>query len=204
MARIDQALGTVVLEASQGGIRNAEKKFQTIRDLAHSQLLHRTAAQYLSGKPKLVRAILFDKTPSNNWLVNWHQDTTIAVSTKMEIEGWGPWSIKDGQHHVQPTLDVLNKMVTIRIHIDDNTRENGCLKLVPGSHHHGLLSPEQIHEITQREHARDCIVKSGSALVMRPHLLHASSKALLPSHRRIVHLEYSSYLLPNNLNWAND
>lgn len=107
------------LGAARGGVRNAEKKFETINDLVASSKLRGRASEYLSGKPNLVRVILFDKTPENNWLVTWHQDKTIALSGKAEIEDWGPWTVKDGTHHVQPPLDVLNNMVTFRIHLDD-------------------------------------------------------------------------------------
>lgn len=113
------------LGVARGGIRNAEKKFPAINDLVTSSKLQGSASEYLSAKPNLVRHIFFDKTPENNWLVTWHQDKTIALSGKADIEGWGPWSVKDGTHHVQPPLDVLNNMVTFRIHLDDTTRDNG-------------------------------------------------------------------------------
>jgi hypothetical protein len=36
------------------------------------------------------RATLFDKSPSSNWLVMWHQDTALPLFERKEIEGWGP------------------------------------------------------------------------------------------------------------------
>jgi hypothetical protein len=42
------------------------------------------------------RATLFDKSPTANWLVVWHQDTALPVQERREAPGWGPWSVKDG------------------------------------------------------------------------------------------------------------
>ena len=187
---------------NRGGIRGAENKFGSVRSLLDSDVLSRSAEAYLGGKPCFVRAILFNKTPSNNWLVTWHQDRTIAVSSKREIDGWGPWSIKDGCHHVQPGIDVLNSMVTFRLHIDESTEENGCLKVIPESHKIGVMSQPEIKSYVQDSIPVQCLAKPYSALVMRPHILHASSKATKPSNRRVLHVEYSSYTLPIGLKWV--
>lgn len=195
---VDQSL----LCAQGGGIRNADKKFNVVATLASSDYLLAQASRYLSGSPFLVRAILFDKSFNNNWLVTWHQDKTVAVSSKFEKEGWGPWSFKDGVHHVQPPLEVLESMITFRIHLDDSTCKNGCLKVMPNSHRLGLLSQEDIYRHTASTKGEVIEAPALSALVMRPHILHASSKAEEPSRRRVLHLEYSSYLLPEGINWA--
>jgi len=187
---------------SGGGLRNPETKYKSVRDLLASGLLSELAESYLEGYPQFVRAILFNKTPSNNWLVSWHQDKTIAVSCKKEVDGWGPWSIKSGRHHVQPDVSVLNSMVTFRIHLDESTDENGCVRLIPGSHKQGLMSATEISSYIQYAKSVQCIAKRYSVLVMRPHILHASSKAKNPSNRRVLHLEYSSYNLPNGLKWV--
>ena len=147
-----------------------------------SPKLQGRASEYLSGNPNIVRVILFDKTPENNWLVAWHQDKTIALSGKADIEGWGPWSMKDGTHHVQPPLEVLNNMVTFRIHLDDATPDNGCLRVIRGSHKLGILSVAEISDHVAASEPVECEVKAGTAFVMRPHLLHASSKAINPSN----------------------
>jgi len=199
---INKNIHSIALPNKLGGTRNAEKKFSSIGKLAASPYLLSAARNYLAGNPSLVRAILFDKTPESNWLVAWHQDKTVAVSSMFENPDWGPWSVKDGVHHVQVPLAVLNQMVTFRIHLDDTNKENGCLKLISGSHTSGILSQEEIHRYTKLRSPVFCEAKSGSALVMRPHILHASSKAIQPSQRRVLHLEYSSYELPSGIAWA--
>ncbi len=190
---ISSEIESVELPAKASGIRNAEKKFSSIRDLANSEQLRTQAREYLSGAANLVRAILFNKTTENNWLVTWHQDRTIAVSDKFEKNQWGPWSVKDGIHHVQPPVDVLNKMVTFRIHLDDTSQENGCLKILPKSHKLGILDHSSIQDYVQNHNPVICEAPAGSTLVMRPHILHSSSKAPNPSQRRVLHLEYSSF-----------
>ena len=184
------------------GIRNAEKKLATVKDLIGSDLLLDKAKNYLAGSPEVVRVIVFDKTPDKNWLVTWHQDKTISVSGKKDIDGWGPWTLKDGIHHVQPGLNVLEEMVTFRIHLDDANESNGCLKVIPKSHSLGILSKNKQDRVVAESEEYICSAKSGDLLVMRPHLLHSSSKGTEPSHRRIVHVEYSSFQLPMGLAWA--
>ncbi|MCF6442117.1 phytanoyl-CoA dioxygenase family protein [Pseudoalteromonas luteoviolacea] len=184
------------------GIRGANDKFQTIQQLCSSEKLTKMAESILMDKANLVRVIFFDKTPEYNWLVTWHQDKTICVNTKADIEGWKAWSIKDGKHHVQPSIDVLNKMAAFRIHLDDCDEDNGCLKVIPNSHKLGILTQNEIDSITQNQPAFSCVVKAGDALIIRPHLLHSSSKSNNPSNRRVVHIEFSSYQLPCNLDWA--
>ena len=93
-------------------------------------------------------------------------------------------------------------MIAIRIHLDAATIDNGCLKILPNSHQFGIMSQEHIQEYTATNKALLCEVNKGAALVMRPHLLHASSKGRKPSQRRILHLEFSDYVLPSNIQWA--
>jgi hypothetical protein len=85
-------LTAVKLQASQGGIRRIENIVPSVKRLAHSESLLCLVQTYLSGDPQLVRAIYFEKSPTNNWLVPWHQDKTVAVSEPFEKPGWGPWS----------------------------------------------------------------------------------------------------------------
>lgn len=202
LAALVQTLANAKLPVKAGGIRNAEKKFPAIEQLAHSAQLKTLASEYLDNEPQLVRTILFNKTASNNWLVTWHQDKTVAVSENFDHPAWGPWSLKDGCHHVQPPVEVLERMITLRIHLDDCTLDNGCLRVIPGSHRHGILTQASIQQTVSEEVSQDCPVSAGSVLVMRPHLLHASSKALNPAQRRVIHVEYSDYPLPNGINWA--
>lgn len=202
LVSINSEIEAVELPSKTGGIRNADKKFYSVGELANSEQLNTQAKKYLAGPASLVRAILFNKTPENNWLVTWHQDRTVAVSEKFEKNEWGPWSIKDGVFHVQPPVEILNQMVTFRIHLDDTNLENGCLRVLPKSQELGILDHGFIKEYVQNHSSVICEAPKGSVLVMRPHILHSSSKALSPSQRRVLHLEYSSFELPSGVAWA--
>lgn len=186
---------------SPHGIRNAEKKFESIAKLANSEKIIAKARLILSEEPQLVRAIFFDKNPVKNWLVSWHQDKTVSVNKKQHIVGWGPWSLKDNTHHVQPSESVLNNMITFRIHLDDCNADNGCLKVIPNSHNSGVLKQIEIDSLVKSEVSVECEANAGDMLIMRPLILHASSKAKLPKHRRVIHLEFSSFDLPNDIYW---
>ena len=190
------------IKRQKGGIRNAEKKYQSIKNLVSSEKLLNQARNYLLNDPKVVRVIYFDKTVENNWLVTWHQDRAVAVTERFELEGWGSWSIKDGTHHVQPPLEVLNNMVTFRVHLDAANEKNGCLKIMPCSHELGILSQDEINQYCNNHILINCIVNKGDTLIMRPHLLHSSSKAVNPTNRRVVHIEFSGFCLPEGILWA--
>jgi len=190
------------LEPGTGGIREIDTLISEIGDFAKSKQMISQVSRYLSKTPELVRAIYFDKNSENNWLVSWHQDKTVTLSDKVEMSGWGPWSIKKGIHHVQPPLEIMEDMVTIRIHIDDAKKENGCLKVLPGSHKHGLIKTSDILKYVENVKPVYCDVLAGDAVVMRPHILHSSEKAKVIESRRILHFEYSSYELPKGLSWC--
>jgi ectoine hydroxylase-related dioxygenase (phytanoyl-CoA dioxygenase family) len=152
---------------------------------------------------RAVKATYFDKTPGKNWKVSWHQDLMIAVSGRREAPGFGPWSIKEGVHYVSPPVEVLESMVAVRIHLDDCPEENGALKVIPGSHRHGKLSPENILLLKEQGPIKVCAAKAGDALLMRPLLIHSSSPAMNPAHRRVMHFEFSSMVeLPEGLSWV--
>lgn len=148
-----------------------------------------------------VRGILFDKTADANWNVIWHQDLSIAVSEKMEIAGFGPWSEKAGVVHVQPPASILARMLTVRLHLDDCDETNGPVQVLPGTHNKGRLTNEHIQRYRQEIESAVCTVPSGGALLMRPLLLHASSASQIPRHRRVIHLEYAAETLPAGLEW---
>ena len=149
-----------------------------------------------------VRGILFDKTATANWKVAWHQDRSIAVRERCEVAGYGPWSVKDGVPHVQPPVAVLAGMLTLRLHLDDCDLDNGPLRVVPGSHRDGILSDTAIATAVAAGPVVNCCLPAGGVLLMRPLLLHASSAAMQPRHRRVIHVEFSADQLPEELSWA--
>ncbi|HZY79117.1 MAG TPA: WYL domain-containing protein [Cyclobacteriaceae bacterium] len=149
----------------------------------------------------LTKAIYFDKSPESNWYVTWHQDIVINVSEKVETEGYSGWTKKFGVHGVVPPEDILKNTFTVRIHLDDTNESNGALKVIPGSHKK-KLSDEEIALIVQNSIPNVCDVEACGIQIMKPLILHASSKATVQKHRRVVHLEFCSTELPGGMEWA--
>jgi phytanoyl-CoA dioxygenase PhyH len=173
-----------------------------IARLAHSSRLLEPANACVGGTARPVRAIYFDKTPRSNWAVAWHQDLTLAVRVLADVPEFGPWSLKDGVPHVQPPAELLEQMVTIRLHLDDCDSKNGALHVLPGTHRLGRLSGEQVQRLARQQRALVCNVPVGGALFMRPLLLHSSKRSQAHGHRRVLHIEYAGFELPKPLEWC--
>lgn len=172
-----------------------------VREFVRSESVRHVLAPVLGEEFVAVRGILFDKTPGANWKVGWHQDLSIAVKNRVEVPGFGPWSEKAGVMHVQPPCAVLEQMLTIRLHLDECGTDNGPLRVLPGSHTRGKMTPQEIKAYRQATEPVICTSPRGGALLMRPLLLHASSPATSPKHRRVVHIEFAAQPLPGGLEW---
>ena len=198
IAKLDRALPASVGE--NGGLRNL-LDVQEIAELAENPQV-RTLVDALLGPAAFpVRGILFDKTAVANWKVTWHQDLTIAVMQRVEAPGYGPWSEKASVVHVQPPVEVLERMLVVRLHLDASGPNNGPLRVLAGSHRAGKLRDSEIPSWSSRIAEQVCLVPRGGALLMRPLLLHASSPALEPTRRRVIHIEYAGCHLAPGLEW---
>jgi len=176
--------------------------FTLIRETATLPRVASCLLPVLGEHSRVVRGLFFDKVPGANWPVAWHQDLSLAVRHRYEIAGWDNWSMKSGVPHVQPPPEVLARMVTLRMHLDDCSPDHGALRVLPGSHRSGRLSREAIRASAEAP-AATITARAGDGLLMRPLLLHASSPAKNPSHRRVLHLEFAPHdLLPAPLEWA--
>jgi hypothetical protein len=160
-----------------------------VRRLAASAEVRALVAPILGGAAFAFRATLFDKTPAANWLVAWHQDRVVPVRERTDEPGFGPWSQKRGVAYVQPPVAVLASLLAVRVDLDGSGPDRGGLRVLPGTHRDGVLAPDTIAACRARIAAVTPPVPALGALVMRPLLLHASSRANAPRHRRIVHLE---------------
>jgi ectoine hydroxylase-related dioxygenase (phytanoyl-CoA dioxygenase family) len=185
------------------GGRDLLWRIEDVRRLAQSRELSSIAEAILGQGVVPVRGLFFDKTPTANWNLPWHQDLTIAVRARCEVPGFGRWTFKGGIPHVHAPAELLARMVTIRLHLDDCGPESGPLRVLPGSHASAKLDPGAIAVWASRADALavDCVVPAGGAVIMRPLILHASATGTGPGHRRVIHLEYAAEDLPGRLEW---
>ncbi len=182
-------------------LRNLLEDVPEVAALADAPEVRSLVASVLGPDCFPVRGILVDKTPEANWNVVWHQDLSIAVRERKEADGFGSWSEKAGVVHVQPPARILERMLTVRLHLDDCDETNGPLLVLPRSHRDGRLTTPEIQQRRTVMPSVACPVPSGGALLMRPLLLHASSASQSPRHRRVIHLEYAAEPLPAGLRW---
>lgn len=183
------------------GLRDLFTVAPVFRALADHDAIRAIVRAALGAPGFVTRAILFDKSPGANWALGFHQDTVIAVRDRADAEGFGPWSVKAGLWHVRATVGVLDRMITVRVHLDDCPADNGPLTVIPGSHAHGLLRDSDIAVRAERGPHADCLASAGDAVLMRPLLLHASRRSECPRSRRVVHLEFACDALPAPLRW---
>jgi predicted DNA-binding transcriptional regulator YafY len=187
-------------EENVHALRNVLQEIPALKPLIlNTNLLH--ILKKINPKLFLTKAIFFDKTPESNWYVTWHQDIVINVKEKIETGGFTGWTKKFGVHGVCPPEEILKDTVTIRIHLDDTDETNGALKIIPGSHNK-RLSDEEISLITRNSIPYTCDVAACGIQIMKPLLVHSSSKAISQKHRRVMHLEFNTVALPNGLEWA--
>ncbi len=147
----------------------------------------------------LVRALFFDKPPDRTWGLWWHKDTSIAVrDNSLPSQYFSRPTTKAGVPHVIAADEILHRMLTLRIHLDKVTDENGPLRVTPGSH----VSSDS--EGIGIDGAVTILAGEGDVLAMRPLISHSSnaSHAGATSHRRILHLEFADGgPLPDGYAW---
>jgi len=186
-----EELSRVDLPRSRAGVRHA-MKLATVAAMARGSTLLRIAQQILGSSAFPFRATLFDKSPTANWLVVWHQDTALPLRERRDTPGWGPWSVKDDVIYAHAPANALSQVLALRVHLDDSTSENGPLRVLPGTHTLGVLTDEALHDLSTRIAVVDCLVPRGGVLAMRPLIVHASSKSQSEAPRRVLHIEYAS------------
>lgn len=151
----------------------------------------------LSKNAFLTKSIWFEKPPGGNWFVGWHQDISISVAERGDVAGYSRWTSKHGMIGVVPPVQVLERTLTVRIHLDDAGEDNGAVRVIPGSHRAGIQPPPLAGTVGEL-----CSVPAGGVMLMRPLLIHASSRSVSIRPRRVLHLEFNDMDLDGGLEWA--
>ena len=195
---------SVRARSSRGHVYAARNLIEAIPEVAlvwQNDFLLRFLRHELGDDFGLVRVLFFDKPPDRTWALPWHKDTAIAVQdNRIESDSFSRPTIKAGVPHVIAGDEVLERMLTLRIHLDDVTDENGPLRVIPRSH----VSSQSIGEGI--DSAVAIHAEAGDVLAMRPLISHSSGSSSPGTrmHRRILHLEFSAERdLPGGYQWHN-
>ncbi|MFD1033038.1 phytanoyl-CoA dioxygenase family protein [Sphingomonas hankookensis] len=159
------------------------------------------ASAALGAAARPVRAVLFDKSAATNWALGWHQDRTVCVRERIDVAGFGPWTIKSGLKHVEPPIDLFGGMVTLRIHLDPVDAENAPLLIAPGSHRTGRVPVEAIAATVRHHGVSACLAEAGDVWLYATPILHASDAAVRPRRRRALQVDFTARSLPGGLEW---
>ena len=154
------------------------------------------------GNLVAVQCTYFDKRSYGNWLVPIHQDLSIPVKEFVEAEALTGWTRKQGRTFVQAPVDVLEEMIAVRLHLDDSDHGNGPLRVVAGSHQFGRIPSRDCARHRAEYGEVECVVARGGVILMKPLLLHASSKSVTSRRRRVLHFVFGPHDLPHGLAWA--
>lgn len=181
--------------------RNVLEICPEISQLWRKPFLETLITETLGVDAGLVRALYLNKPPGDSWAVPWHKDVVVPVKP-----GPAPSTLfskptdRAGVPHAEAPLSVLRKMLTLRIHLDDNTDRNGPLNVLPGSHKTGKdlitdgLSPTPVY------------AAAGDVLALRPLVAHKSGHVRdgEENQRRVLQLQFSaSRFLPDGYKWVN-
>jgi ectoine hydroxylase-related dioxygenase (phytanoyl-CoA dioxygenase family) len=172
-----------------------------VRELGEKLRRHPAVASALPAGAVLVQCSYLKKYREQNWLVPPHQDLSIPVKARVEHPELGGWSEKEGALFVQPPVSVLDALVGLRLHIDECGLDDGPLRVVPGSHTKGRLSVDALVMARARGGEVACTVPRGGAMLLKPLLVHASSKIKGRNPRRVLHFVFGPAALPFGLEW---
>ena len=164
-ARYEQLKANVTTRSSKGRITNQHLQDPDFYALATRENVLDLVELALGPDIVLLSTGFFDKRPgSANEFVAWHQDTMY----------WG----------LEPPL-----AVTVWIALDDSNVENGCMRILPGTHRNGLL-PHSVSkqpgnilahdqeiptEYLDESTAVDLILSAGEASLHHGELVHGSN-----------------------------
>ncbi len=160
---------------------------ECFRDLAR-ELRNIEGLGDILGGLLAVQCIYFRKTKEHNWSIKMHRDRVVPV------EGSGPWDssgVKEGMNCVRPPSDFMNRCVAVRVSLDGALE--GDLLVVPGSH--------QSDDAPARDDAISVPVGKGGVMLMRPLLVHGSTKLETSPSRRVLHFFYAPAELPDEYQW---
>lgn len=145
--------------------------------LASDPRLLDIAEQFLGPDIALFASSYFTKPPYSGQPVLWHQDGVYWPLEPMEV-------------------------LTIWLAVDDSTRENGCLRVIPGTHKLDLKEYQRVTDIpnplesqidpkyVDESQAVDIELRAGGISIHHPNIIHGSQANRSPRRRCGLTLRY--------------
>ncbi len=198
--RCEELIHSVTSLATKGAGSRDLLDYSWIWELAQEVRSDARLRGLLSGLAP-VQCTYFDKSQESNWLVTFHQDLSIPVCGRVASSECRGWSEKQGVTFVQPPVFVLESLVAVRIHLDESHERNGPMRVLAGTHLYGRIKASEVDGLRTRHQEVTCVAARGAALVLRPLLLHASSKSEAGQPRRVLHFLFGPKALPEGLQW---
>ena len=149
-----------------------------------------------------VRIVAFNKSDAENWTLPWHQDRVIALHARADAPGFANWTNKAGIWHAEPPIELLERMIFARIHLDPADTENGCLQLALGTHARGKIASGDAEAVAATAPIENCVAARGDVLFAKALILHRSSPSRVSAGRRAIRIDYCAETLPAPLQWA--
>ena len=181
------------------GARNLLELWPAVVELALPRSIRGEVSSILGADFGLVRVLFFDKPPSHSWALPWHRDLRVAVlDNRIPSDEFRKPTLKYGIPHLEAPRWLLEQMLTLRLHLDPATEENGPLRVLPRSHRNLSMCGSVGGDV------RTVLADAGDGLLMRPLLSHASNHSATGclQHRRILHFEFSAVrTLPDRIEW---
>ena len=161
------------------------------RELARQLLNTGLSRGLVAGNFVGVLCTYFDKSAQSNWGVAPHRDLAVPARSRVDIEGWKNWTVKQRIPHAHAPRALLERLFSIRLNLDHSSTDNGALMVAPGSH------------LTDDDRVPDFVVEGrpGDGVLLSPLTIHASRKSISGASRRVLHFLYGPREIRYPLEW---
>jgi hypothetical protein len=118
-----------------------------------------------------------------------HGTSFAGAAGVAEVGGLG--SVKEGMNYAHALREALERVVALRLHLDDSNENNGPLRVLPGTHQSGVLTDEEVLRLAEKISGVECLVAQGGVVIMRPRDTRVV-ESYKQRPRRVLHIEYAS------------
>ena len=160
------------------------------------------ALQHIQPGTRAVRVVMFNKSGRTNWAVPWHQDRIIAVAERHAVDGFANWSHKTGIWHCEPPVALLDRMLFVRVHLDNANAGNGAMEIALGSHRLGRVTTDEAEQAALSCKREICLAQRGDVQVLKMGILHRSRPSRTTAPRRAIRIDFCADNLPPPLLWS--